>query len=54
MAFFGKGAPPALRTVSDGEVPWTPLDEEQDEGGSEEEGVRPKLVEGSMGPGQDL
>ena len=38
MAVFGKGAPPALRRVSDGEVPWTPLDDEQDEGGSEEEG----------------
>ena len=32
MALFGKGAPPALRTVSGGEVPWTPLDDEQDEG----------------------
>jgi len=38
VALFGKGAPPALRTVSDGEVPWTPLDDEQDEGGNEEEG----------------
>ena len=38
MALFGKGAPPALRTVSDGEVPWTPLDDEQDDGGNEEEG----------------
>ena len=38
MAFFGKGAPQALRTVSDGEGPWTPLDDEQDEGGNEEEG----------------
>jgi len=37
MALFGKGAPPALRTVSDGEVPWIPLDEDQ-EGGNEEEG----------------
>jgi len=37
MALFGKGAPPALRTVSDGEVPWTPLDDEQEEGGNEEE-----------------
>ena len=38
MALFGKGAPPTLRTVSDGEVPWIPLDDEQDEGGNEEEG----------------
>ena len=38
VALFGKGAPPALRTVSDGEVQWTPLDDEQDEGGNEEEG----------------
>jgi len=38
MALFGKGAPPAVRTVSDREVPWTPLDEEQDDGGNEEEG----------------
>ena len=38
VALFGKGAPPALRTVSDGEVPWTPLDDEQDEAGNEEEG----------------
>jgi len=37
MALFGKGAPPAVRTVSDREVPWIPLDEEQDEGGNEEE-----------------
>jgi hypothetical protein len=37
MALFGKGAPLALRTVSDGEVPWTPLDDEQDEAGNEEE-----------------
>jgi len=37
MALFGKGAPPALRRVSDGEVPWTPLDDEQEEGGNEEE-----------------
>jgi len=37
MALFGKSAPPALRTVSDGEVPWIPLDEDQ-EGGNEEEG----------------
>jgi len=38
MALFGKGAPPALRTVSDGEVPWIPVDDEQDEGDNEEEG----------------
>jgi hypothetical protein len=31
-----KGAPPALRTVSDGEVPWTPLDDEEEEGKDEE------------------
>ena len=37
VALFGKGAPPALRTVSDREVPWIPLDDEQDEGGNEEE-----------------
>jgi len=37
MALFGKGAPPALRTVSDGEVPWTPLDDEQEEDGNEED-----------------
>jgi hypothetical protein len=36
MALFGKGAPPALRTVSDGEVPWTPLDDEEEEGKDEE------------------
>ena len=38
MALFGKGTPPTPRTVSDREVPWTPLDDEQDEGGNEEEG----------------
>jgi len=38
VALFGKGAAPALTTVSDEEVPWTPLYEEQDEGGNEEEG----------------
>jgi len=37
MALFGKGAPPALRTVSDGEVPWTPLDDEEEEGSDEED-----------------
>jgi hypothetical protein len=36
-ALFRKGAPPTLRTVSDSEVPWIPLDDEQDEGGNEEE-----------------
>ena len=35
MALFGKGAPPAVRTVSDREVPWIPLDEEQEEDESE-------------------
>ena len=38
IALFGKGAPPALRTVSDREVPWIPLDDEQEEDGDEEEG----------------
>jgi hypothetical protein len=38
VALFGKGAPPALRRVSDSEVPWIPLDDEQDEGGNEEDG----------------
>jgi hypothetical protein len=38
VALFGKDAPPALRTVSDREVPWIPLDDEQDEEGIEEEG----------------
>jgi len=37
MALFGKGAPLALRRVSDGEVPWTPLEDEEEEGGNEEE-----------------
>ncbi len=31
-----KGAPPALRTVSDREVPWILLDDEQEENGNEE------------------
>ncbi len=35
MALFGKGAPPTLRTVSDREVPWIPLDDEQEEDGNE-------------------
>ena len=38
MALFGKGAPPALRRVSDGEVSWTPLDNEQEEEERDEEG----------------
>ena len=38
MALFGKGAPPTLRTVSDREMPWIPLDDEQEEDGDEEEG----------------
>lgn len=38
VALFGKGAPPALRRVSDGEVPWTPLDDEQEEEERDEEG----------------
>lgn len=37
MALFGKGAPLALRTVSDGKVPWIPLDEEQEDDGDEED-----------------
>ena len=37
MALFGKGAPLALRTVSDGEVPGTPLDDEEEEGSDEED-----------------
>src|SRR3990172_5737310 len=37
MALFGKGAPPAVRTVSDREAPWIPLDEEQEEDGNDEE-----------------
>lgn len=31
MAVFGKGAPPALKTLSDSEVPWASLDEEQED-----------------------
>ena len=38
IALFGKGAPPTLRTVSDREVPWIPMDDEQEEDGNEEEG----------------
>ncbi len=37
MALFGKDAPPAVRTVSDREMPWIPLDEEQEEDGNGEE-----------------
>jgi hypothetical protein len=38
IAVFGKGAPPKLRTVSDGEVPWIPLDDkQQEEDGGEED-----------------
>ena len=37
MALFGKGAPPTLRTVSDREVPWIPLDDEQEEDRNEED-----------------
>jgi len=36
MALSGKAAPPMLRTVSDREEPWIPLDDEQDDGGEEE------------------
>jgi len=38
MALFGKDTPPAVRTVSDREVPWIPMDEEQGEEGNDEEG----------------
>jgi len=38
VALFGKDAPPALRTVSDGEVPGIHQDNEQEEDGDEEEG----------------
>ena len=38
MALFGKGAPPRLRTVSDTEVSWIPLDDEQEDDRNEEEG----------------
>ena len=37
VALFGKDAPPTLRMVPDSEVPWTPLDDEQEEDGDEEE-----------------
>ena len=37
VALFGKGAPPALRTVSDREVPWIPLDDEHEEDGGDED-----------------
>ncbi len=37
MAVFGKGAPPALRRVLDGEVPWTPVDDVKAEDGTEED-----------------
>jgi len=43
MGLFGKGAPPALRTVSDGEVPWTSLDDEEEEDGDETEGEPSRL-----------
>ena len=37
MAVFGKDAPPALRTISASEVPWIPLNDEQEEDGNDEE-----------------
>ncbi len=37
MALFWNGAPPTLRTVSDREVPWIPLDDEQEDVGNEED-----------------
>ena len=37
MALFGKDAPPALKTVSDGEVPWICLDDEQEENENQED-----------------
>ncbi len=37
VALFGKGAPPTLRTVSDREVPWIPMDDEQEEDGKDKE-----------------
>ena len=37
VALFGKGAPPALRRVSAGEVPWTAVDDEEEEGSDEED-----------------
>jgi hypothetical protein len=36
MALFGKGAPPTVRTISDREVPWTPLNDEQEDDRNEE------------------
>ena len=37
VAVFGKDAPPMLRTVSDSEVPWMPLDDEHEEDGDQKE-----------------
>lgn len=37
MALLGKGAPPTLRRVSEGEVPWMALDEEQEEDEDDED-----------------
>ena len=38
VALFGKSAPPMLRTVSDGDIQWSHLCEDQEEGdGGEEE-----------------
>ena len=55
VALFGKGAAPALRTVSDGDVPWTPLDDEQeDEGGNEEERGEAKVGGRHHGPRRGL
>jgi hypothetical protein len=38
MALFGKGAPPVLRTVSDSEVPWASLDDEEEDDRQDEKG----------------
>ena len=37
VALFGKSAPPMLRTVSDGDIQWSHLYEDQEEGGGEED-----------------
>ena len=37
VALFGKGAPPTLRTVSDGDIQWSHLCEDQEEGDGEGE-----------------
>ena len=37
VALFGKSAPPMLRMVSDGDIQWSHLHEDQEEGGGEED-----------------